>query len=171
MRTKNLILLRATVVMRAMVVTAAIVLVQACEPQDRRPGLWVSGEVASTPSDWGFTNEHMEIFVETQTWYWLPHSVTTTVATSGGKVYVPSIYSEPTEFPGTKRWNKNIASNQNVRLKIGEDIFEMRAHHVTDPAEFEIGFQALADKYPFWSQAHDDESKRPPFVVIRMDPR
>ena len=41
----------------------AIFLLLGCEPQDRRPGLWLSGEVASTPADWNFTNEHMEIFV------------------------------------------------------------------------------------------------------------
>lgn len=154
-----------------LVFAVAIFLLLGCEPQDRRPGLWLSGEVASTPPDWNFTNEHMEIFVETRPWWGIPHSVTTVVATSNGELFVPSIYDEPVEFPGTKLWNKNVAADPNVRLKIGEKIYELRAHHVEDAEEFMIGFQALADKYPFWQQVLEDEAKRPPFVVIRMDPR
>ncbi len=154
-----------------LVFALAIFLLLGCEPQDRRPGLWLSGEVASTPPDWNFTNEHMEIFVETRPWWGIPHSVTTVVATSNGELFVPSIYDEPVEFPGTKLWNKNVAADPNVRLKIGEKIYELRAHHVEDAEEFMIGFQALADKYPFWQQVLEDEAKRPPFVVIRMDPR
>jgi hypothetical protein len=155
---------------RLVLVLAALLLV-GCEPQDRRPGLWLSGEVAPTPSDWTFSNEQMEIFVETRPWYGIRHSVTTVVATSNGKLFVPSIYSEPAEFPGDKYWNSTIASDPNVRLKIGEKIYELRAQHVEDPEEFMVGFQALADKYPFWQQVLEDEAKRPPFVVIRMDPR
>jgi hypothetical protein len=150
---------------------AMLLLLLGCEPQDRRPGLWLSGQVAPIPEDWGFANEYPEIFVETRTWYGIPHSVTTVVATTNGKLYVPSIYDEAIEFPGTKFWNENIAADPDVRLKIGDKIYELRAHLVEDADEYRVGFRALAAKYPFWQQALEDETKRPPFVVIRMDPR
>ena len=35
------------------------------EPQDRRPGLWVKGELVTTPfTDWSFTNQFEEIYLE-----------------------------------------------------------------------------------------------------------
>ncbi len=49
----------------------------ACAPQDRRPGLWLAGEVVREPvTDWSFTDAVPEIFLETRTWYGIPHSVT-----------------------------------------------------------------------------------------------
>ena len=37
----------------------------ACEPQDTRPGFWLSGELQSDfPADWSFTNDHNEVFIE-----------------------------------------------------------------------------------------------------------
>ncbi|MDH3641847.1 MAG: hypothetical protein OES38_07105 [Gammaproteobacteria bacterium] len=143
----------------------------ACEPVDRRPGTWLSGELAATPASWDFTEDHQEIFVETTTWYGVPHSVTTVVAARGDTLYVPSIYDQPADFPGSKRWNKNIASDPAVRLKIGDSIYELRARPVTDEGEFQNGFAALAGKYDFWKQGLEDPERRPPFVIIAMEPR
>ena len=150
---------------------ALVVAAAACEPVDRRPGTWLSGDVAAVPDDWSFTDAHMEIYVETSPWWGVPHSVTTVVAARDGKLYVPSIYAEDVAFPGTKRWNKIIASDPEVRLKIGEQIFELTAVPVLEEAEYQVGFEALAAKYPFWRTALNDETKRPHFAIIRMDPR
>lgn len=156
---------------RVLAIVMMVSLSAACEPLDRRPGTWLSGEVAATPADWAFTDDHQEIFVETSTWYGVPHSVTTVVATVDDQLYVPSIYAEAAPFPGSKRWNKNIASDPHVRVKIGELLYELEAHPVTDDAEFQRGFQALAGKYGFWKQGLQDPQTRPPFVIIRLDPR
>ena len=107
---------------------AVILLLAGCEPKDRRPGLWLSGElVEETPTDWSFIKDHPEIFVETSPWYGIPFSVTTVIGTRNGRLYVPSIYSEEAAFPGTKYWNSVIADNPEVRLKIGDKLYEMRA--------------------------------------------
>ena len=156
---------------RVLWMIVVVALCGACEPVDRRPGAWLSGEVAPIPDSWGFTDDHQEIFVETATWYGVPHSVTTVVAAADGALYVPSIYDEAAEFPGTKRWNKNIASDPAVRLKIGDAIYELEAHPVSDADEFRRGFEALAGKYDFWRQGLEDPARRPPFVIIRMHPR
>ncbi len=156
---------------KGLLVVVVLVLGVACDPVDRRPGVWLTGEVAPTPENWAFTSDHQEVFVETATWYGVPHSVTTVVAVARGRLYVPSIYEQPIEFPGTKLWNKNIARNPEVRLKIGEAVYELRAEQVTDEAEFRRGFEALADKYEFWKQGLQDPDARPEFVIIAMVPR
>ncbi len=70
----------------------------ACEPSDRRPGTWLSGDVVAQPvSDWSFTADAMEVYVETRTWYGVPHSVTTACATTGDTLYIPSVYVEGDE--------------------------------------------------------------------------
>ena len=156
----------------AMVVVFVLLgLCAACEPVDRRPGTWLSGEVVPTPERWAFTDDHQEIFVETATWYGVPHSVTTVVAARGSILYVPSIYEETAEFPGSKRWNKNIVSDPDVRLKIGESIYQLRARPVSDDDEFQRGYRALADKYDFWKQGLENPERRPPFVIIAMEAR
>ncbi len=150
---------------------ALLLLLVACEPQDRRPGLWLSGETTVAPVDWSFVNETQEVFLETHPWYGIPHSVTVVVAEANGKVFVPSIYDEDVPFPGTKHWNTNIAADPNVRLKVGDAIYEMTARPAASEEEWQEGFAALAAKYGFWQQLREDESKRPPFAIIRLEAR
>lgn len=156
--------------MRYIVLLLATVTLAACEPQDRRPGTWLSGELATSQvEDWSFSDEHDEIFVQTNPWYGIPHSVTTVVAAADGVLYVPSIYSEPAEFPGTKYWNSIIEDNPDVILKIGDKRYPRKAVPVTDEAEFERGLAALAEKYEFWRNIKANPDEAPPFVLIRMD--
>ena len=156
---------------KGLLVVVVVVLGVACDPVDRRPGVWLTGEVVPTPENWAFTDDHQEVFVETATWYGIPHSVTTVVAVADGRLYVPSIYQQPGEFPGTKFWNKNIARNPEVRLKIGEVVYELRAQPVTNDVEFQRGFEALADKYDFWKRGLHDPDARPEFALIRIESR
>ena len=148
-----------------------VVLLAACQPSDRRPGQWLSGEVQPTPADWSFTEGFTEVQLETNTWYGIPHSVTVVLAYADDTLYVPSIYEAQAPFPGSKFWNKNVASDPDVRLKVGNDLYELRAVHVADDAGFEAGFRALAEKYPFWKEALEDPEKRPPMVILRLEPR
>ena len=55
------------------------------DPQDQRPGLWLAGDVVdSSVSDWSFTDDHYEIYLQTNTPYFVPHSVTVYCATLEG---------------------------------------------------------------------------------------
>ena len=134
--------------------------------------MWLSGElVEEIPSDWSFIADHPEVFIETRPWYGVPFSVTTVLGTRNGKLYVPSIYSEEAAFPGTKYWNAVIADDPNVRLKLGDKLYEMSATPVQDIVEFQEGAGSLADKYDSWAGWLEDETTAPPFVIIRLDPR
>jgi hypothetical protein len=158
-------------------VRSALVLVAllcaACEPQDRRPGMWLSGEVVKEPvSDWSFTDALREIFLETRTWYGIPHSVTVVCVGLGDRLYVPSVYRERGEFPDERRWNQNVVRDPRVRLKIGEQIFERNAVLVEDPAEWQEVLDAFSRKSPFWKElAAQPEAQRPKLYFLRMDPR
>lgn len=119
--------------------------------------------------DWSFSDEYTEVFVQTNPWYGIPFSVTVVAASTGDRIYVPSIYSKPAEFPGTKYWNRVISNNPEVVLKIGDKLYPRRARLVTDDVEFELAFEALAAKYEFWREAKNNAEKRPPFVIINLD--
>lgn len=158
--------------MRPIMTLMVLMLLAACEPQDRTPGMWLSGElVESKVADWSFSDEFMEISIQTNPWYGIPFSVTVAVASVDDKIYVPSIYAEPAEFPGSKYWNSVILGNPDVVLKIGNKLYPRRARLVTDEVEFELAFEALAAKYEFWREGKDSADKRPPFVLISMDDR
>jgi len=143
----------------------------ACEPADRRAGQWLHGEeVADAVTDWSFSNDYPEIFVETRTWYLVPHSVTTTVVTVDGTLYVPSLYYEGGNFPDERFWNRNLARDPAARLKIGDRIYPRRASLVTDADERTRVLAAFAAKYERWREMLEDgEPERPKIVLIRMD--
>jgi hypothetical protein len=150
-----------------------VFLLVACEPKDRRPGLWLSGELVTAPvTDWSFANEVPEIFVETRTWYGIPHSVTTVCVAHNGTLYVPSVYFEGGKFPDARFWNRNVARDPRVRLKIGARIIERKAVLVEDPDEWNGVLAAFARKSPFWKElAEKPASERPTIIFLRMDPR
>lgn len=146
-------------------------LLSGCEPKDRRPGTWLSGdEVTQAVTDWSFVNDAQEVFIETHPWYGIPFSVTTVIASADGKVYVPSIYDAPAEFPGSKYWNSVIAANPEVRVKIADQLYPMTALPAENDAEFAAGLAALADKYDFWRQVQNGETDTA-FAIIRLHPR
>ncbi len=144
----------------------------ACEPKDRRPGVWLSGEVVTeTVTDWSFTDDIPEIFLETRTWYRVSHSVTVTCVALADTLYVPSIYPRDAAYPEARLWNRNIVRDPRVRLKIGERVYERRAVLVEDPAEWSAVLAAFARKSPFWKELSETpESERPQLIFLRMDP-
>lgn len=121
------------------------------EPKDTSPGLWLSGDIVSEPiTDWSFTNEIEEIFVETRTSYLLPHSITTYCAVYEEKFYLFSAYYDGGEFPYARRWNQNVMRDPSVRLKINEDIYEQNLRFVTDDSEKIPIHNAFVNKYLNW---------------------
>jgi len=144
----------------------------ACEPVDRRPGTWTSGDIVKTKiTDWSFSNEHMEVYLQTHPWYGIPHSVTTVLTTTNKTLYLPSIYYDnAAPFPEGKYWNRVIVENPYVLVKIGDKRYPRLAHQVVDKKEFEQAYTALASKYPFWKEQHDKVDNPLKFYIVRLDP-
>ena len=132
-------------------------------PEDRRPGLHLSGEVAAAfPSDWAFTNDHRQIAIEVQTPYLLPHSVTIWCAELDGELYIAA------RNPETKRWPGWVDRDPNVRLQIGSPVFEVRLASLEEPDRIARVREAYAAKY---DPSRRQDGEGPPMRYWRVKPR
>jgi len=114
-------------------------------PHDRTPGLWLKGNVVTTPvTDWSFTENIPVIQIQTKSAYLLPHSVNINCLNYNGQLYLVSVYPAGT----THSWNENVIRDPHVRLKIGDQVYDRMAVLVADPAEQEGVMQARHEKYP-----------------------
>ena len=121
------------------------------EPTDTSPGLWINGNILSEPvTDWSFTNEIDEIFVETRTSYLVPHSVTTYCGVYEGRFYLFSAYYNGGEFPYARRWNQNVIRDPRVKLKIGGDIYQQNLSFIGDESIKAPIHNAFVNKYSNW---------------------
>lgn len=93
------------------------------------------GEISTLPADWSFADRVAEVRLETRGRL-LPSSVTTWVLTHEGQPYIPSRNCL------AKRWVQNVLAESDVRLGIGDEIYELRAVRDEDP---EVG-RALLDQ-------------------------
>ena len=137
------------VVVACLVMALGALNVVGLDPKERRPGLRLTGELVTKPvTDWAFTDKYPNIFVQTRSWYGLPHSVTTTATAHNGQLYLTSVYRPGMQFPRDRLWNKNIMRDSHVRLKIGDQVFDRTVALVTDPAEKNAVLATKAKKYP-----------------------
>jgi hypothetical protein len=106
-----------------------------------RPGLWLKGEVVTTPvTDWSFVDkvEHPgrslnTVLVETRTPYFIPHSVRTLPTVRNGQLYLRSHQDRmDVQFPYDKSWTADVARDPRVRIKIGDKLYEATLVLVTD---------------------------------------
>lgn len=143
------------------------------EPKDRRAGTRLSGDAVALPESWTFLQDPAiaEVHLETQPWFGVPFSVTTVITEAGGNPYLPSLYDDVMVFPGSKYWNKVVAANPQVRLRVAGSLYEMAIYPVTDPVEFERAFRALGKKYPFWAKKVAANETQHQFALLRLQPR
>src|ERR1700686_1061125 len=132
-----------------LVLLLAMLSITGFEPRERTPGLWLKGNIVTTPvADWSFTDKYPTVKVQTRTWYLLPHSVTTYCVAYNGQLYLTSVYPAGVEYPHGRSWNENVARDPHVRIKIGDQLYDRTLSYVTDPAEKAGVFQAKRKKYP-----------------------
>jgi len=139
------VLLRiAEAIVVCLIVLLIVFRITGLDPHNRTPGLWLKGNVVTTPvTDWSFTDAVPTIKVQTQSWYGLPHSVTTNCLSYNGQLYLASVY--PAGI--VRSWNANVERDPHVRLKIAGNIYDRTLTLVTDPAERDGVLQARAKKY------------------------
>lgn len=133
------------VILACLVLLLVVLGVTGFGPHDGIPGLWIKGNLVTTPvTDWSFTETVPVVQLQTQTWYLLPHSVNINCLDYDGQLYLVSVY--PAGI--THSWNENVIRDPHVRLKIGDQIYDRTAVLVTDQAEQEGVMQARHKKYP-----------------------
>ena len=119
----------------------------ACDPGVSRPGAWLSGEEVSTPvTDFTFTNAFEDCYLETATWYAIPHSVTLWCAAHDGDLYVGS-FSMSGGWEGHRTWEQHIARNGEGAARFDGKIYRGTWERVQDPDLIEAIEQSYADKY------------------------
>jgi hypothetical protein len=101
--------------------------------------------------DWSFTADAEEIFIETVTSYWIPHSVTVWCVTVGNELYVAA------DDADKKSWVANVARDPNVRLKIGDKVYEQKLIPVTDAATIAAIDSGFVRKYDYEEEEGDDD--------------
>jgi hypothetical protein len=134
-------------------------------PQDRRPGMRLPGELAATPSDWSFTNEHREIAIEVRTPYFLPHSVTIVCSELDGNLYVGA------RDPESKRWPGWVDGDPEVRLGIADRVYEVRLAPIEDAALIARVRQASGSKYGNQYSRPTPPEEAPAIRYWRVEPR
>jgi hypothetical protein len=97
--------------------------------------------VESFPADWGFTDAYREIAIQVRTPYLIPHSVTIWCAARDGRLYLGA------RDPDEKTWPGWVDDAPDVRLRIGEDIYEVRLEPVTGATELAAIRGAYGAKY------------------------
>ena len=136
-------------ILLCLVLALVILSITGLDPKERRAGLWLKGNVVTTPvNDWSFTDSIQTIKTQTNTPYMIPHSVTTFCVAYNGQLYLTSVYRAGIEFPHGRGWNENIARDPRVRLKIGDNVYDRKLSYVSDPAEKAAVLQVKAKKYP-----------------------
>ena len=149
---KKAFIIGGSVVLAVLIVGLITLRVVGYEPQDRSAGLWVKGELVTTPvTDWAFTEQVEEIYIQTRTWYFIPHSVNTYCATYDGELYLFSAYYQGGEFPYGRLWNQNVLRDPRVRLKIGDRLFDRTVSFVTDREVKEAVHENFVRKYHDWT--------------------
>ena len=113
-----------------------------CQPSDQRPGQWLSGELEETlPEDWRFSDNFPEIYVQVSTPFLIPHSVTIWCAHLDGALFIGA------RDPETKNWPGWMERDPDVRLKIGDRLFDVTARDFDDEATLSALRAAYARKY------------------------
>ncbi len=140
------ILLKVIGAVVACVILVLVVLsITGLDPKERQPGLWLKGDVSSLPADWAFADKKSTLLVETHPWYLIPHAVTVWFVIYKGDLYLHSDFSDGRTYPSGRSWTAGIARDPNVRVKIGNRVFDGKAVVVTDPAEIDALFALTYD--------------------------
>jgi hypothetical protein len=141
--------------MRLAIVMLALLGLPACGPLVMIPGGELSGEVQNVPSDWSFSDAVKTVQLETRPAD--PHSVNIYGVAVGRDFYVAA--SKP-----DNQWARNIADDENVRLRIGKTIYELRAVRDDSPEGRERFVAALKQKYDY--EPEEGEAYEP--VLFRL---
>ena len=134
----------------ASVIAALLTVGCSITPKDERTGFRLPGELhQGAVESWVFTEDSGEIFIETVTSYWIPHSVTAWCLMVGDELYVSADYADK------KRWVANVARNPNVRLWIKGKVYEQKLVPVTDPSIIASIDSGWARKYDYDEEEYE----------------
>lgn len=138
----------------------ASLLALGCGPTGPLPGGKLRGELASeVPTDWAFADAVKNVQLETRPS--APYSVNVWGAGIGKFFYLASGEG------GESAWAQHILADPDVRLRVGDTIYELRAVRVEDDAQRERFLAALKRKYDWEPEPEAPEQA----WLFRLEPR
>ena len=122
---------------RCVVALACIAALSACgEPFSTIPGGELAGQALEPPPEWHDVPDTIQLETRPQD----PYSINIWSVGLGSDLYVA------TGGDGTF-WTGHIASDNSVRVRLRDQIYALKATHVSEPVERNRVAQAFADKY------------------------
>jgi hypothetical protein len=97
------------------------------------PGGSLGGEVAPAPADWAGPLGGDRAFCEIESRPADPHSIQLECFLSGGSLYAQSHRWALADWWPVESWAEIWLAHPDVRVRIGDQIFELRAVRVNDP--------------------------------------
>ncbi len=143
---------------RILTVLSFLVLV-GCEPMGPIPGGRLSGEVLPVPEDWSVYGAVELVQLETRPDD--PYSINIWGIGIGKDYYIAS------GGGGESSWVDHMRVNPEVRLRIENNIFELKAVRVTDETELNQVLKSYKEKYDMEAQAEDAAKA----WLYRLEPR
>jgi hypothetical protein len=122
------------------------------------PGGGLEGPVEPGPSDWSFAGDSGTVQLETRPQD--PYSVNIAYTVIQGRLYINAGGTET-------QWVKNMAANPQVRLRLDDTLYELRAERVTDRDEIATFGKAWTDQSFF----RRDPGKLEQVWLYRLRPR
>jgi hypothetical protein len=137
-----------------------LLLLGCSEPFVMIPGGRLSGTTQPVPESWRFTDAHEDVQLETRPAD--PYSVNVWVVAVGDDLFVASGRG------AESAWARHIAADPNVRLRVGDDIYELRAVEADTKLDRRRFTAALSRKYDDY-EPDEEESARA--ILYRLEPR
>jgi hypothetical protein len=109
-----------------------------CGPVLTFPGGELEGELVNPPTDWSFSDETSTIQLETRPDD--PYSVNVWAVGLGPVLYVHAGANQ-------SDWVEHLEAHSNVRVRMGEKVYELRGTRVEDQDEFTRVADAWEGKY------------------------
>lgn len=121
-----------------LIALSSLLLLAGCGPFLLFPGGELDGSTAPPPGDWSFTADVSTIQLETRPED--PYSVNIWAVGMGPVLYVHA---------GANRanWVEHMEADADVRVRVEDKLYELRASRVEDPAEFRRFSDAYEEKY------------------------
>lgn len=139
-----------------------------CGPIGPFPGGALRGEVVSADvADWSFADDLKNAQLETRPED--PHSVNTWWVALDDRLYVPTSMILGPKTPRDRGWVGHVATDDRVRLRLGDRVFERRALRLPYGGwEYEGARRALEERYEL---ALEDRDPDRTVWIYRLDPR
>jgi hypothetical protein len=121
-----------------LIALSSLFLVAGCGPFLILPGGELDGSTAPAPNDWSFSDEVSTVQLETRPDD--PYSVNIWAVGMGPALYVHA---------GANRtsWVEHMEANSDVRVRVADKLYDLRASRVEDQDEFTRFSDAYEEKY------------------------